>query len=135
MQRLPASLRSRRGQQSRSARALAERRQADDRIRLSESVGHDKGRPRDRSQCWLEMIPASNQLLRTEIQIVIRLRIRACAAEPMARQLRTGNCRPEARIRDYCRPLPRLEPCCSRTRLARQVCMTVLFLALVADAP
>src|ERR1700674_5230376 len=80
MQRPPASFRSRRSHQSRSASTLAERRLANDRIRLRESVGHDKGRPRDRSQCWLKMIPASNQSIRTEIQIVIRLRIRACPA-------------------------------------------------------
>src|SRR5258708_17541301 len=56
MQRLPASLRSRHGHQSRSASTLAERRVANNRIRLSQSVSHDKGGPRYRSQCLLDMM-------------------------------------------------------------------------------
>src|SRR5712671_3508813 len=51
-----------------------------------------------------------------------------------ATQPRTGNYRTATHIRDHWRSSPMPEPCDSGPRLARQVCKTLLFLAVVADA-
>src|SRR5882762_4240214 len=53
---------------------------------------------------------------------------------PRAIQLRIGNCLTGARTRDHCRCSPMPEPCGSQPEPGHQVCRTLLFLAVVANA-